>query len=252
MTDRDRIRRPSPARTSPIRKWDGLLGVAPPTGSEAPAATPAPQAEDVLARSVELGYRVVDEYLTRGQEAAQRVRRGVYGAEEMAQDVQSVASQLVRSASDFAGAWVEFFALAGRDATSAPTSSRSPAPATSRPCNDAEDAAPNQATGPVAEEGSAAPLRVRLSVVSARPVETALDVEPIPANHGLVVQRLRLVGDDSIRITDVRVEPDADNIARIRVGIPNDQAPGRYAAVVIDDTTNLPAGELTIVVLPLE
>lgn len=246
MTDRDRIRRPPPERTSPIRRWDGLLGVVAPSGSEAPAAANPPQADQVLARSVEIGYRVVDEYLTRGQEAAQRVRRGVYGAEEIAQDVQSVANQLVRSASDFAGAWVEFFALAGRDATASPATGRAPA----RDNPGAVDATA-MAEAPV--EGTAAgPMRVRLSVAAARPVETALDLDPMPANHRLVVQQLRLEADGTIRISDVRVEPGDDGIARIRVGVPNDQTPGRYSATVVDDTTNLPAGELTIIVPPLE
>lgn len=252
MNDRERIRRPAPERTSPIRKWDGLLGASTPDDSRTKSSAAAPQAEDILARSVELGYRVVDEYLTRGQEAAQRVRHGVYGAEELTQDVQSVASQLVRSASDFAGAWVEFFALAGRDTVPAPLGLRAAARESVRPAANGVPESPAPADAGAADATALALLRVRLSVTAGRPVETALDVDSVPATHGIVAHQPRLATDGSIRIRDVRVEPENDGTMRIRVVVPIDQSPGRYTGLVVDDTTNLPAGELTIVVPPLD
>ncbi|MCC6850232.1 MAG: hypothetical protein IT294_17210 [Deltaproteobacteria bacterium] len=253
MTERDRIRRPVAARTTPIRKWDGLLGEAGASSSARGGAPACPaSADDLLARSVELGYRVVDEYLKRGQEAAQRVRRGVYGAEAMAQDAQSVASQLVRTASDFAGAWVEFFALAGLDAAETPPPGRSTVPAASQaPPPPAARAGEDAAPAPSAVRADAAeapPLRVRLVVDSPRPVETALDVEPIPAGHALTIGRLGLASDAATRLTDVRVAPGDDGVVRIHVTVPVDQAPGRYTGMVVDDRANVPVGELTIVV----
>ena len=94
----------------------------------------------------------------------------------------------------------------------------------------------------------ATPLRARLVVASPGPVETALDVQPIPAEHALTVGRLCLVDDAATRIRDVRVAVGEDGVVRIHVLVPAEQAPGRYAALVLDDTTNVPVGELTVVV----
>ena len=248
MTDRARIRRTPPERVSPIRKWDGLLGPTPSPDAAAPKPTTP---EDLFSRSVELGYRVVDEYITRGQEAAQRLRRGAYGAEEMAQDVQGVASQLVRTASDFAGAWVEFFALAGRDpafkselAKATAASGIAPTPAAAGPAGDVSRAS-------TSDDGTAAALRVRLRVTAACPVETALEVQSVPVGHALEVHQLR-AADGSARIARVAVETGADGTACIAVSVPADQPRGEYSAAVLDSTINVAVGRLTIVVSALE
>src|SRR5438128_27418 len=63
----DRIRRPPLDRTEPIRAWSSLFGAGP--------------LNDVVTRSVELGYRVVDEYIRQGQKAAARFGSPSVGAD---------------------------------------------------------------------------------------------------------------------------------------------------------------------------
>jgi hypothetical protein len=236
MSELGRLRRPIPARTKPNRTWDGFLGTAP--AGDGRSEAPPRQVDDVIARSVELGYRVVDEYVTRGQEAAQRVRRGTYGASEAAQDVQSVAEQLVRTASDFAGAWVEFFALAGRDAR--PNTAAAPAAAPT-----GANAAPVVRADSGGDDPPPPALRVCLRVDTLRPVEAMLEMSSVPATHGLVAHRLRLASGEA-RIDEVRVEPGSDGSVVIRVTVPEHQAAGRYVGIVVDDTTNVTVGEVTI------
>ena len=239
MSDGGRVKRPRLERRAPIRRWSGVLGAPTPDGEPA-----KPTADDVIVRSVELGYRVIDDYVKRGQAAARRMQQGTYGAGDMARDVQGVAGQLVRSATDLAGAWAEFFALTNGAAARNGTPAESPTtavPAATNPtaASDAPSAAASNG------DGAAPPLRIRLAVAAARPVETAIDLRPVPPDHPLVVHALR--GPGAARITTVRVDV-AGGSAVIRVDVPPDQAPGAYTGLVFDDATNLPAGEISVVV----
>jgi hypothetical protein len=232
-------------RSTPIRSWSGL--VRPPESprgqGDAADAAPKDRVDDVIVRSVELGYRVIDEYVKRGQAAAQRMQHGAYGANDMARDAQGIAGQLVRSATDLAGAWAEFFALANGNGNghAAPHGNGAAAP------NGDESAAAafSSAPGAVPAASSAPPWRVRLRVRAARPVETALDLAPIPSDHPVVVHALRAVGGGTGRLDDVTVEA-ADGVATIVVSIPATQPAGTYAANVFDDATNLPVGTITV------
>lgn len=244
MSDGERIKRPRLDRSAPIRDWSGLLRTPGTDANGTGGGEEAPRADDVIVRSVELGYRVIDDYIKRGQAAARRMQHGTYGAGDMARDVQGVAGQLVRSATDLAGAWAEFFALTTRDGNSA--APRNGSPVDAAPRDTAQTAAAEAPSAVPAESVAAAPpLRIRLAVAAARSVETALDLRPVPSDHALVVHALR--GPGAAKIADVRVEA-ADGSAVIRVGVPADQAAGVYTGLVFDDSTNLPAGEISVVV----
>jgi hypothetical protein len=244
VSDRERAKRPPLERSAPIRSWSALLR-APQSEDHAGASEPASERiDDVIVRSVELGYRVIDDYVKRGQVAAQRMQHGAYGPGDMARDAQGVAGQMVRSAADLAGAWVEFFALTtrdgngagnGHDAAATAASAAAPAPVADAP----------PAAAPVASVVE--PLRVRLRVSTARAVETALDVRPVPADHRLVVHALR--GADGARIDDVRVET-GDGTAVIAIRVSSEHPAGPYTGLVVDDTTNVPVGVITLVIAP--
>jgi len=243
VSGEERAKRPSLDRSTPIRSWNGLVRPpeSPRQGGAADAA-PKDRVDDVIVRSVELGYRVIDEYVKRGQAAAQRMQHGAYGANDMARDAQGIAGQLVRSATDLAGAWAEFFALANGNGHAGPHANGAPPPNGDASVSAASPSEP----GPVSTESSAPPWRVRLRVRASRPVETALDLAPVPSDHPVVVHALRAADGGAGRLDDVSVEA-AAGVATIVVAIPAAQAAGTYTANVFDDVTNLPAGTITVV-----
>jgi hypothetical protein len=235
-------------RSTPIRSWNGLVRapVSPGAGGSAePGGTD--RVDDVIVRSVELGYRVIDEYVKRGQAAAQRMQHGAYGANDMARDAQGIAGQLVRSATDLAGAWAEFFALANRDGNHSGNGQAPPhANGASAPNGHAASTAGvPPAPAPMAAS-AAAPWRVRLRVRATRPVETDLHLCLVPSDHPLVVHALRAEDGTGPRLDEVGVEA-ADGVATIVVAIPDAHPAGTYAASVFDDATNLPVGTITVV-----
>src|SRR5205823_14082767 len=67
--EKERIKRPKLERTEPIRSWSALLGV-PGAGGGDGRAPGSASLEGVVSRSVELGYRVVEDYLRQGQRVA--------------------------------------------------------------------------------------------------------------------------------------------------------------------------------------
>jgi hypothetical protein len=252
MSD-ERIRRPPLDRTTPIRNWSTLLGTSrPPAPAEPhaadPDAHPDPGAEAVppsphgaVSRSVELGYRVIDDYLERGQRAAERLRQGTYDAEAVSDDVRDLATRMVRYVSDFSAAWLEFLERASLDGP----------PAGDPPSEPSADIAPAPATAePSVAPASAHPLHVRVSLVTDRRAEIALDLEPVPAGSRLVVHALRATTLDLPRITSVLFEPGTADTGTFRIAVPEGQPAGTYHGLVIDDAQNRPVGSLTLILYP--
>jgi hypothetical protein len=218
VADRDRIRRPPLDRTEPIRAWSGMFGGGP--------------LNDVVSRSVELGYRVVDEYIRQGQKAAGRFGSRALGADTLPSDVQDFGVRMMQYTSDVFGLWFEMM-----NAMMAPLGAPTrPPPARQngnghRPVERAPDVA--------------ARTRVRVEVVSTRPAEVAVDLRPDAAGRSLVVHGLRAADATLPRLDDVAIAADGDGVA-LRIRVPPDLPAGTYNGLVIDDETSAPVGTVSL------
>src|SRR4030095_690583 len=97
----DRRTRPSLDRTKPVRSWSAALGtpgIAPQPSTAPEEAKPRPRLEDAVSKSVELGYRVVDDYIQQGQRAAQRLSEGKLTAEVLTSEVNDLGGRIARYA----------------------------------------------------------------------------------------------------------------------------------------------------------
>jgi hypothetical protein len=254
MSANDRIKRPPLDRLQAIRNWSTLFTGAVAAGDDAGAdsgtaerSTSAPL-NDVIARSVDLGYRVVDEYVRQGQKAAQRLNQRSYGAQTMAGDVQDLAMRLTQYASDFAGVWLQLVQLAavGTGTPAAPKTPEQGGPL--GPDARAADAA----DAPLASQstrGAAEATRVRIEVRSAQPVDVTVDIRPEAARRALIVHALRSVDPDAARLDDVCFEAGSDEVAaRLRVHVPAGHAPGIYSGLLIDEQTSRPVGTVSVTI----
>ena len=241
MSTKERVRRPEPSRTRPIRNLSTLFGM-PPRGDDGEAATGASRTTgslgEAVSRSVDLGYRVVDEYIRQGQRTAQRLNERSLEPEAIARDVQDLTTRMTQYASDFLGVWFEFLQLA--------TAGNG---ATPRAKPDAEQAPPASAPSPRrAQEQITEPrARVRIALVSAQPAEVSVDLVPDAARRGLLVHALRAVDPEKPRLADVVLEPEArGQPLTLRIRVPSDQPPGVYNGLVIDEQTSRPAGTVSV------
>ena len=251
----ERVKRPRPERTAPIRNWSTLFT---PPGSAATSGDDPPQGRrvdaasiaDAVSRSVDIGYRVVDEYIRQGQKAAQRMSGGAYGPEALTNDSQQLFARMAQYASEFMALWFEAAGLAGSGlARDGAATARAPArPAAGR--------APTRSA--TAEAIAAMPdrsgrVQVAIEVTSPYPIEVGLDLRPEATQSRLLVQALRAVDPDKPRIDDVAFQPAPETsdgaLPRLRIRVGPEQPAGTYNALILDEQTSRPLGTLSVRIL---
>jgi hypothetical protein len=265
---RERLHRPEPEREGPIRGgWLGLFG--PPLGGADSASGAAGSPEgaapvglnDAVARAVDLGYRVVDDYIRQGQNAARLFRQRSYGPEALRHDLQELGVRMFQYASDLAGLWFEAVGAAASGEAAAGRAAAEPPPsgtgrglglggAAARPSPPA-DPAPGrrdaQDTAPAPPYGA----RVSVRLESARSAEVQVDLRPVLPRTALLVHDLRAVDPTRPPLREVAVESgDAGDPVVVRIRVPDDQPAGTYRGVVVDARTSLPLGTLSVRVSP--
>jgi hypothetical protein len=242
----ERIKRPKLSRTRAIRSWSTLF-TAPGTGAAggegAAGLRQAASMGDVVSRSVELGYRVIDEYIRQGQKAAQRLGDRSYGAATMTNDASELATRMTQYASDFTALWFEFLQASGAGMMTRPPI---------EPSNVARGSSPVPPPAPPSPPPSAVTtvlpsdvVRLKVAVVSPYPTEVSLDLRPQAANGRVTVQSLRAVDGDKPRLSDVAVE-DSEGAMTLRIRVPEGQPAGIYTGLIVDEATSRPVGTVNL------
>ena len=231
MSTHERIKRPHLERTRPIRAWSTLFG-----STEHDAASLG----DVVSRSVDLGYRVVDDYIRQGQRTAQRFSERAYTPEAMVSDAQEMAGRMTQYASELMGVWLEFL-----DAASAANAGRRTA---------AENGAPPGVSAPAPATPERVPAErasVRIEIASRRPAEVEIDLRPARADAPLLLHGLRCTDPNTPRLIDVSLQPPsaANDPWRLRVGVPDSQPAGLYTGAIVDERTSMTVGTVRVRVI---
>jgi hypothetical protein len=250
VSSNERITRPKLARTEPIRTWSTLFeapGAQASQDNSKPGAPPrtnhSVSLNDVVSRSVDLGYRVVDEYIRRGQQAARRINDRSYDVQAMTSDVQDLGVRTLQYASDFAALWFDLLQRSATDAALLRPSAA--AHGAGNPSPDERAGSPPPADGylPAGPE----PARVKIEIASAQPTEVELDLRPDAAGRRLVVHALRAVDPKKPRLGAVGFRPGSEGQpATVWVRVPPDQPPGAYRGVIIDEENSRPVGTLSV------
>lgn len=238
MSQRTRLKRPAPEREQPIRNFTHAIGLG--VGATGGAPESDGDAAAPVSRAVELGYRVVDEYIRQGQKAARRVGAAPAGPDAAVGDMQELASRLAQFTSEWVGIWLDFAQRVAPGLGGFP-----PAPGRAAPATPAA-AAPSAA----APTSTAATAPVRIALSAAGPVEVSLDLQPDAAARPLIVHTLRAVAPKLPRLTDVQFTPatdDAPGVLAIRV--PATHPPGVYSGAIVDAESDRPVGTLCVEVL---
>lgn len=233
MSNDKRVRRPRPERTEPIRNWSTMFGGAP----DGDAAAPTGMA-DVVQRSVDLAYRVVDEYVRQGQRTAERLsgRAGGGAALPTSSDLQDAAAQMTRFASDGMRIWLELLGVA------ASTTAATPFAAPHAP---ASPGTPAPVAASAGAPGAAAHLRLELA--TRRPVAVAVDLRPEAGRGELAAHALRTADADTPPLAaPTFVRDGAAGALTLRLAVPDEQPDGIYNGVVVDVASNRPVGTVSV------
>lgn len=230
MSERDRIRRPTAERVQPLRRFGDAIGLG--AGAAADGGAAGPDAGDTAARAVELGYRVVDEYIRQGQKAARRFNDRSAGPAAVTGDLQEVVSRMAQFTTEWVGLWVDLaqrLGAGGLPGAMMPEGRGAPAPA----------AAPMAAAAVVD--------RVRIDLVAAAPVEVSVDLRPDALRLPLVAHALRAVDPALPRLAAPVFTPAADGQpAALRVEVPAGHPSGVYSGVIVEADGNRPAGTVSV------
>ena len=254
MSSDARIKRPTLERTQPIRQWSTLFEAA---GSSASPSDPAPGAEprreggsalgDVVSRSVDLGYRVVDEYLRRGQAAAKRVGERSYDVQAATSDFQDLAMRTAQYASEFAAVWFDLVQRAAANSGLLRSQPGAPDGTASDP-GAARAEAPRESAAAAVDTARA---RVKIEVASTQPAEVTLDLRAEAMCRQLIVHALRAVDPEKPRLTEVGVRGGADGQPpSVWIRVPAGQPAGVYSGVIVDAQSSRPVGTLSVRVAP--
>jgi hypothetical protein len=253
----ERKKRPVAERTEPRRDMSSMFGSQKEPAAkngESNGASPDPH----VASGVGAGYRVIDEYLRQGQEAARAAWMGglpglggVGGRGEA--ELAAMASQMLRYSTELASFWTSMFNSISRpspvgDIPRPPMPGGfdfggpmpSPKPTSPEP---APKAAP-----PKAPESATAP-QLTLAIDSKLPVEVSARLDPHGPLGKLRVHDLRAASEKLPRLRGVRAEL-RDGGLWIALKVGSKHPAGVYSGVIVDDATNLPAGTLSVRVKP--
>jgi hypothetical protein len=233
---RARAKKPALPRTEPVRSWSTLFG-SNATGAHGAAPEPSPfgfggvagVATDSVRRGVELGYRVLDDYMRQGASAAGAFAKPTPVGIPSTADLPKMTERMMQYTSDFTSLWFDAMRIvSGHNA--------------GRPAADARTAG-SSSEGPATSDHRS---RWVLEVRSERPAEIIVTLDE-PVTGELVVEPLR-ASSGKKTIADVAVRPSAEpeGPLRVRVHVPPKLPPGRYTGVVVDAESRQPKGRLTV------
>lgn len=219
MSHEERLRRPEPARTEPIRQWSRLFDTSAP-GAEGEAATDAGAAG--VAEGVKSGYRVIEDYLREGQSLAHGLASGSTDATSARSRFQEVTEQLLRDGLLW---WTQ---LAGIFA-----SLTAPGMGVGGPSSAASTPAPGPAACGLAVE-----------VVACGHVSVRVELAPVTGGVALGIHPLHAPGPTHPTLEDVRAQCLATG-PRLYLRVPDSQPPGTYSGVLFRLDTGEPCGTVT-------
>ncbi|MEM9489399.1 MAG: hypothetical protein AAGC55_09655 [Myxococcota bacterium] len=250
--------RTPPQRDQPVRNMSGMFRSAN-EGSNGVSAGQTAQPHSPIERGVDMGYRVIEEQIRQGQQAAQRFA-APFGMGRMAEAMPEMASRMMRYWAQFFTMWIEMmdprmlspdgmrqawsrfaqmadpFGLYGTGGA-APFSGAG-ARAHGGPY------APGAAQANLAQQGN---LRVSVTTVSQRPTRVGFDLRPGSHNRSLTVQGLRAVEPDKPVLDNVRFEGGGSiDELRIFVTVADDQPEGLYTGWVTDHNSGETMGMLSV------
>jgi hypothetical protein len=262
---RERIKRPEPERTHPVRNWSTVFGApsrTTPPGVHA-AADGRAAANDPVSRGVEAGYRVVDEYLRQGQNVARAMwgpfmpgggampfpgwAGGASGNSfPQPEEVQQRMGAMLRSATDLAMMWMDFMSgglgMGGfaPHAGSYPPGSHGPFPT-----NSERGAPPAKPPEHAREDRPQTVIAVELK--SSRRAEVSVDLRSGSAGLALVVHDLRGPEPDRARLGGIGIQgfPAEDRVL-VRIDVPDELPAGVYTGIIVDVESSLPRGTLAV------
>jgi hypothetical protein len=236
MSDDERLQRPDPGRTEPIRRWSDFYRradvdpAASPVDANGASSDPATgSTTNGDGSAVELGYRVIESYLNQGRRMAEQLNGLPYGQRGMPDGVAEVIERTMRAYNDLLPAWLQIASsMVKVDQLGVRDSGANPARGSSDPSKG---------------EGR---TRIAVETVSRRPVRVLLDLSEGSSVLSLMTHGLRAIDPEKPALAEVSFIPAPQGCATLRIVVPDGLPPGHYTGVVVDREKEEARGTLSI------
>ena len=235
MSERKRLRRDDPARTSPVRNFSKLYRRSDTVkGADAVKApsdrSRAGGARGPLAEGVELAYSVIEKYIAEGRRTAEGLNNQPYTTRATDDNLQDILERVLRLQAEALPLWIEALAALTKVNTSR-NGYAAPPDVWPRP-----NGAPNSETTPVTIE-----------VLSVRPVQVSVELRPNSDAQSLLALGLNAVDSKKPAVTDISFVPDnVPGRVKLRIRIPDNQPTGTYSGVIVNRDSSEARGTLSI------
>jgi hypothetical protein len=250
MAEHQRLRREDPKRTSPIRNWSTLYRSADSWGKDDPATQPAAEEGtnphstplDAVSHGVTLGYQVIEEHLQQGRRIAEQINNRSYNVKGAGNDVRGLIEQLMRDSVNILSLWFNLLSSFTGNPDLVRQFSRSDHKDPSSP----EREAFHQTTPPV-EEPTPRDTTVSVEIRAHGPTQVTVNLSPQAEQLFLATPGLHAMSAEKPPLTDITFLPGLDgNPAQLRIHVPQGHPPDLYTGVLVDRTTGLPQGTLSV------
>ena len=249
MRNDNRLHRPHPERTAPMRNFSNLYR-RPSEGAEERMepegnfwrpgdgfGTPpnaGPQWAEALTGGVQLAYQVIERYITEGRRTAERLAQQPYNMRAFGGNFQQVAELMLRYSTEMMPIWFEMLRVLVDSGTQ---------------YSQGMQTAPPQEP-PREESSQRGTLPISLEIASKLPIRVQFDLKPGADLRQLAVLGLRSLDSTKPELTGVTLVPPSNGgPPGLRVKIPDDQPSGTYLGIIADRNTSESRGTLTITVV---
>lgn len=235
MSVRKRLHRVDPARVGPSRDFfklysrqDSANGTHP--ARPVPADSPRKAGGGPLAKGVELAYSVIDKYIAEGRRTAEGLSSQPYATRATNDNLQDVLERTLRFQAEMLPLWIETLATLVKVDPSrngqAPPPETKPTPVNGKNTNT---------------------MAVSIEVVSVRPVQVSIELQPNSEAQSLVSLGLNAIDSNKPALRDISLVPDeVPGRIKLRLQILDSQPAGIYSGVIVNRNSGEVRGTLHI------
>ena len=245
-----RLHREPPERSAPIRNWSTLYRAADSWGANTASSGTSQTEEaqqnntisDAVAHGVKLGYQVIEEHLQQGQRIARQINTRSYNMKSASQEMNGLVERLVRDSTNILSLWLNLVGSLTGNADFLRQSSQSEQSAQSTPKQEPFHQKPSSN-----EEVLPQGMKVSVEISSLGPTQVILNLSPGAEHSFLATPGLHAMSLEKPPLTDITFLPGLNgDSARLRIRVPEEHPPDLYTGVLIDRTTGLPQGTLSV------
>src|SRR5579862_3469076 len=234
MSVRTRLHRVDPARVGPSRDFFKLYSRQDSVSGADPVKPVRPNTRKAnrgpSAKGVELAYSVIEKYIADGRRTAEGLSSEPFATRATNDNLQDVLERTLRFQAEMLPLWIEMLATLVK----------------ADPSQNGHASTP-EAKPPPANGKNVNTMAVSIEVVSVRPVQVSVELQPNSEAQSLVSLGLNAIDPSRPTLREISLVPyEVPGGVKLRLKIPDSQPGGIYSGVIVNRNSGEVRGTLSI------